>query len=137
MDNQEPPKSSECNEKIGVDEMLQRYAGEFGPWQLRHFMLTSVAWTLGAFQGMAVVFADHRPKWRCISGGACPETMCGLPHDAWEWDGGRRTSTVAEWDLVCKDMYKAGIPQFAFFVGCLLGGFTLHAIFILLILIKI
>ncbi|KAH7672163.1 Major facilitator sugar transporter-like protein [Dioscorea alata] len=124
MDNQVPSKPSECNEKIGVDEMLQRYAGEFGPWQLRHFMLTSVAWTLGAFQGMAVVFADHRPKWRCTSGGACPETMCGLPHDAWEWDGGRRTSTVAEWDLVCKDKYKAGIPQFAFFVGCLIGNGT-------------
>ncbi|KAH7672160.1 Major facilitator sugar transporter-like protein [Dioscorea alata] len=102
--------------------MLQRYAGEFGPWQLRHFMLTSVSWTLGAFQGMAVVFADHQPKWRCTSGGACPETMCGLPHDAWEWDGGRRTSTVAQWDLVCKDKYKAGIPQFAFFVGYLFGS---------------
>ncbi|KAM0932763.1 hypothetical protein DsansV1_C41g0237321 [Dioscorea sansibarensis] len=123
MDNQVPPLSGECDEKIGVDEMLRRYAGEFGPWQFRHFMLTSIAWALNAFHTLVVVFADHPPKWRCTAGGACPKTMCGLPHGAWEWDGGRRRSTVAEWGLVCKDKYKVGMAQSAFFAGSMIGGF--------------
>ncbi|KAM0932766.1 hypothetical protein DsansV1_C41g0237351 [Dioscorea sansibarensis] len=130
MDNQVPQNSSECNERIGVDEMLQHYTGEFGLWQLRHFMLTSVAWALCAFHTMIVVFADHRPKWRCISGNVCPKTMCDLPLGTWEWDGGRRTSTVVEWGLFCKDRYKIGMPQCAFFAGSMLGGFSLHTIFI-------
>ncbi|KAH7672164.1 Major facilitator sugar transporter-like protein [Dioscorea alata] len=122
MDNQVPSKSGECNEKIGVDDMLRRYAGEFGPWQLRHFMLTSLAWALNAFHTLVVVFADHRPEWRCTGGGACPETMCGLPHGAWEWDGGRRISTVAEWGLVCKNKYMIGMAQSAFFAGSMIGA---------------
>ncbi|KAJ0984450.1 hypothetical protein J5N97_002806 [Dioscorea zingiberensis] len=124
MEDQGSPQfSGECTEKMGVDEMLRRYAGEFGPWQLRHFMLTSIAWALNAFHTIVVVFTDHQPAWRCSStGGACPATMCALPPGSWEWAGGRRTSTVAEWGLVCKAKYKVGMAQSAFFAGSMLGA---------------
>ncbi|KAK1279634.1 Organic cation/carnitine transporter 4 [Acorus gramineus] len=51
---------------MGIDEMLERHAGEFGPWQLRHFVLTSLAWSLSAFHTMVVVFADREPRWYLV-----------------------------------------------------------------------
>ncbi|KAG6397817.1 hypothetical protein SASPL_139265 [Salvia splendens] len=51
-------------EGLCMDEMLKKYCGEFGWWQLRHFVLTSMAWALEAFHTMVVIFADREPAWR-------------------------------------------------------------------------
>ncbi|KAK1281040.1 Organic cation/carnitine transporter 4 [Acorus gramineus] len=113
---------------MGIDEMLERHAGEFGPWQLRHFVLTSLAWSLSAFHTMVVVFADREPDWRCTdrAGTAClpqpPRTMCGLDPGSWEWTDGPGSSTVAAWGLVCGSKYKIGLAQSGFFVGNMIGS---------------
>ncbi|KAF8410931.1 hypothetical protein HHK36_003468 [Tetracentron sinense] len=116
-------------EKMGIDEMLHRYCGEFGFWQLRHFVLTSLAWALEAFHTMVMIFADHEPDWRCTAaqGGdsACSsmaQTVCGLVPGSWEWVGGSGSSTVAEWGLVCGEKYKVGLAQSVFFAGCMIGA---------------
>ncbi|XP_020593781.1 organic cation/carnitine transporter 4-like [Phalaenopsis equestris] len=108
-------------EAINVDEMLTRFAGEFGPWQLRQFLLTSLAWILCAFQVMAVVFADQAPA----GPGACPVgSQLGRK---WWW----ARSTVEEWRLGCGDRYKVGLPQSAFFAGSMAAnspaGWPTHA----------
>ncbi|KAK1307829.1 Organic cation/carnitine transporter 4 [Acorus calamus] len=107
-----------------VDEMLRRHVGEFGPWQLRHFGLTNLAWILNAFHTMVMVFADREPDWRCRAGPGCVpgsvEGVCGLEPGTWEWVGG--SSTVAEWGLVCGEKYKVGLAQSAFFAGSMIGA---------------
>ncbi|KAE8704053.1 Organic cation/carnitine transporter 4 [Hibiscus syriacus] len=50
--------------KLCIDDMLQAYCGEFGHWQRKHFVLTSLAWALEAFHTMVMIFADREPGWR-------------------------------------------------------------------------
>lgn len=102
--------------------MLRLHAGEFGRWQLRHFVLTCAAWALEAFHTMVMIFADRQPPWRCLSGVDCPPEPCGIPSSAWEWVEGASASTVSEWGLICGQRYKIGLAQSAFFAGCMLGA---------------
>lgn len=127
----------DVTERIGIDEMLERWTGEFGRWQIKHFLLSSLAWTLEAFHTMVMIFADYEPHWHC-NGGKTPEdflsmkprfescsptgSICSMDRASWDWDGGPGVSTVSEWDLVCGQKYKVGFLQSAFFVGCLLGA---------------
>ncbi|KAI4388165.1 hypothetical protein MLD38_000520 [Melastoma candidum] len=97
-------------EKISIDAMLRDYCGEFGPWQMRHFVLTSLAWALEAFHTMVVIFADREPEGGCPGAGS----SWGLA------DGG--SSTVTEWGLVCGEKYKVGLVQAVFFTGCMIGA---------------
>ncbi|KAK1279631.1 Organic cation/carnitine transporter 4 [Acorus gramineus] len=116
----------EREEGIGIDEMLERHAGEFGSWQLRHFVLTSFAWLIEAFHTMVMIFADRQPDWACVGPGCRPGPasggVCGLEPGSWEWVGGPGGSTVSEFGLVCGDKYKVGLAQSAFFAGCMVGA---------------
>ncbi|XP_057766524.1 organic cation/carnitine transporter 4 [Salvia miltiorrhiza] len=111
-------------ERLCMDDMLKKYCGEFGWWQLRHFVLTSMAWALEAFHTMVVIFADREPAWRCIDGACSPEatTVCGLEPGSWEWIDGAGSSTVADFGLVCSEKYKVGLVQALFFGGCMIGA---------------
>ncbi|KAF5730598.1 hypothetical protein HS088_TW19G00190 [Tripterygium wilfordii] len=119
------PDPKSVIEKLCIDDMLQRYCGEFGWWQLRHFVLTSLAWALEAFHTMVMIFADREPDWRCFSLSGCDErerSVCRLEPGSWEWTGGPGSSTVAQWGLVCGEKYKVGLVQAAFFGGCMIGA---------------
>lgn len=122
--------------RITIDEMLRLHAGEFGRWQLKHFVLTSTAWALEAFHTMVMIFADRNPSWRCSDPTrVCPPEPCGLGPGAWEWVGGRGGSTVAEWGLVCGQKYKVGLVQSGFFLGCMIGEFcNFYFLFYLLLM---
>ncbi|KAK8942110.1 Organic cation/carnitine transporter 4 [Platanthera guangdongensis] len=109
-------------QRMGIDDLLRLHAGEFGRWQLRHFVLTCTAWALEAFHTMVMIFADRQPAWRCLSDGDCPPEPCGIPSSAWEWVEGTAASTVSEWGLICGQRYKVGLAQSAFFAGCMLGA---------------
>lgn len=118
---------SDRQRKLCMDDMLKQYCGEFGPWQLRHFVLTSLAWALEAFHTMVMIFADREPAWRCVGRTGCDEaarTVCGFEPGSWEWTGGRASSTVAEWGLVCGEKYRVGLVQALFFGGCMIGAGT-------------
>ncbi|XP_071696880.1 organic cation/carnitine transporter 4-like [Rutidosis leptorrhynchoides] len=113
-------------EGLPVDQMLTKYCGEFGSWQLKHFVLTSLAWVLEAFHTMVMIFADQEPGWTCETGSGCvwdaDKSVCELEPGSWRWDGGEGMSTVAEWGLVCDQKYKVGLVQALFFCGCMLGA---------------
>ncbi|XP_073058983.1 organic cation/carnitine transporter 4-like [Primulina eburnea] len=124
---QDESASVNLSERLCVDDMLQKFCGEFGRWQLRHFVLTSMAWALEAFHTMVVIFADREPAWRCTSGGtagcsAAAKSVCELEPGSWEWIGGGGSSTVAEFGLVCGQKYKVGLVQALFFGGCMIGA---------------
>lgn len=111
-------------QKVCIDDMLQNYCGEFGYWQLKHFVLTSLAWALEAFHTMVMIFADREPGWRCVGELGCDEKeshVCGLEPGSWEWEGGPGSSTVAQWGLVCGQKNKVGLVQALFFGGCMIG----------------
>eukprot|EP00253_Pinus_taeda_P027367 PITA_27367 len=127
----------ETRTNIGIDEMLETWAGEFGRWQLKHFVLASFAWTLMALQTMVIIFADSQPDWHCnkqkvpddshsMQRGLefCSPTVsiCSIDRASWDWDGSRGISTVSEWGLFCNEKYKVGLVQSAFFVGSLIGA---------------
>eukprot|EP00253_Pinus_taeda_P018340 PITA_18340 len=129
---------TERDTKISMDDMLQTWTGEFGRWQLRHFVLSSLAWTLEALHTMVMIFADHQPDWHCrkdmnptqnlpsMKHGfeSCTEkgSICSMDKASWEWEGGRGVSTVSTWGLICDQEYKVGVVQSAFFIGCMLGA---------------
>ncbi|KAJ0481693.1 putative major facilitator, sugar transporter, major facilitator superfamily [Helianthus annuus] len=111
-------------ERLCIDVMLRKYCGEFGYWQFKHFVLTSMAWALEAFHTMVMIFADREPDWSCEPGSDCVVTsdVCALQPGTWRWDGGSGMSTVAEWGLVCGQKYKVGLVQSLFFGGCMIGA---------------
>ncbi|KAG7015228.1 Organic cation/carnitine transporter 4, partial [Cucurbita argyrosperma subsp. argyrosperma] len=130
LQEQQPPPSTEPavelpKERLTVDDMLQKYCGEFGPWQLKNFVLVNLSWTLEALHIMVVIFADHEPRWQCVEGVACDragKSVCELKPGSWEWVEGRRSSTVAQWGLICGDKYKVGLAQAMFFLGSMMGS---------------
>jgi MFS transporter, OCT family, solute carrier family 22 (organic cation transporter), member 4/5 len=105
--------------RVGIDEALTSYAGEFGRWQLRHFVLVSAAWALEALHTMVIIFADREPAMTCAAA-PCGDRCAGAAA-GWEWAGGAASSTVAEWGLVCGQRYKVGLAQAVFFAGCMIG----------------
>ncbi|KAL3016960.1 hypothetical protein AAZX31_06G246000 [Glycine max] len=119
------PAGASASEKLCIDEMLQKYCGEFGRWQLKHFILTSLAWALEAFHTMVIIFADREPEWQCLDGAAgsgcdpAAKNVCRFEPGSWKWVG---DSTVAEWGLFCGDKFKVGLVQAVFFGGCMIGA---------------
>ena len=101
------------HEKLRMDDMLQKHCGEFGFWQLRHFIFASLAWALEAFHTMVMIFADREPSWQCLDGGGdgsgCfsgARSVCKLESGSWERIGGPASSTVAEFGLICGQKYR-------------------------------
>ncbi|KAH9323186.1 hypothetical protein KI387_017825 [Taxus chinensis] len=124
----------ENNEKkrITIDNMLMKWSGEFGRWQLRHFILASIPWTLEALHNMVMIFADQQPKWQCNpnnnNGGSgfdscsTAASICSMERSSWEWVRGNHISTVSEWGLICDQKYIVGLAQSVFFIGRLIGA---------------
>ncbi|XP_076899225.1 organic cation/carnitine transporter 4-like [Bidens hawaiensis] len=121
------PTAKPSFEMLTVDQMLTKYCGEFGFWQVKHFFLTCMAWALEAFPTMVMIFADRELDWTCNPGSGCvwdtDKSVCGLEPGSWRWvDGSEGWSKVAEWGLVCGEKYKVGLVQALFFAGCMIGG---------------
>uniref|UniRef100_A0A0E0KVM8 H(+)/Pi cotransporter n=1 Tax=Oryza punctata TaxID=4537 RepID=A0A0E0KVM8_ORYPU len=55
----------EARRRVSIDDALAWHAGEFGRWQLRHFVLVSSAWLLEALHTMVIIFAD---RWGLVCG---------------------------------------------------------------------
>lgn len=110
--------------ELTVDEIIEQHVGSFGFSQLVHVFLVSLAWIFDSQNTLITIFSDAQPPWRC-KGSMCSSTslasMCELDRGAWEWVGGNKSSTIAEWELICDKKFRAGIPASLFFIGSLCG----------------
>ncbi|KAF7011367.1 hypothetical protein CFC21_025685 [Triticum aestivum] len=116
------PGSVGGGNRLSIDDALAQHAGEFGRWQLRHFLLVIAAWTLEAMHTMVMIFADREPAMSCPAGdGRCGD-RCSGASAGWEWDQGSASSTVAEWGLVCGESYKVGLVHAMYFASAMIGA---------------
>ncbi|OAY73331.1 Organic cation/carnitine transporter 1 [Ananas comosus] len=118
--NAAPQKS-----ELTVDEIIEQHVGSFGFSQLLHVFLVSLAWMFDSQNTLVTIFSDAQPQWRCKgSSSSCSvhRSICELEKGSWEWVGGSKSSTIAEWGLICDKKFRAGVPASLFFVGSLLGS---------------
>ncbi|KAG8378641.1 hypothetical protein BUALT_Bualt07G0006500 [Buddleja alternifolia] len=123
-------KKTKNNLQLTVDEVLEEYVGSFGFSQLLQVFFVSLARIFDSQSTLVTIFTDAQPEsWRCI-GPECGATatvggggsVCGLKAGSWEWSGGNRSSTVAEWGLICDQRFLAALPTSLYFLGSLIGS---------------
>ncbi|GLJ53643.1 hypothetical protein SUGI_1144190 [Cryptomeria japonica] len=124
-DEEEREISIEGKIVFSVDKIVENYIGGFGRAQLFQVVVIALGWSFDAQNTFLPIFTDVQPSWRCANSTSvsCTEksSICEMDRRAWEWDRGKAVSVISEWDLICTNSYKAGIPQIFFFVGALLG----------------
>ncbi|KAL4316554.1 hypothetical protein S245_052773 [Arachis hypogaea] len=113
--------------ELTVDEVVEAYVGSLGLSQILHVLVVSFAWIFDAHSTLVTIFSDAQPpSWRCKNGVYCTDgrggSVCGLVPGSWEWVGGDRSSTVAEWGLICDRKFLAAVPASVNFLGSLLGS---------------
>lgn len=128
--------------ELTVDEVIEGYVGTFGFAQLIHVFLVSLAWIFDSQNTLVTIFTDAQPSWKCKPQIGTTnyinwcnntidhdphhhESICGLVSGSWEWIGGKQTSIISEWGLVCDYKFRAGIPASLFFLGSLFGTYPL------------
>ena len=117
VDREREGGHASTRDAITLDEMLSLHVGENGKAQLRHFLLSSMAWVPAAMLTLMSVFTERKPEWRCASDdnvlcgiGGNVTDICSLGDDDWEWVS-RSASVVSEWDLVCNDAWKVSFAD--------------------------
>ncbi|KAL5744919.1 hypothetical protein ACOSP7_027801 [Xanthoceras sorbifolium] len=113
-----------------LDEIIERYIGDFGWVQFLQAFLVSFAWVFDAQQTFISVFTDAEPTWHCndqLGDELCNSMsdICQLSKSSWSWDLPVHTSIISEWGLECASSLVKGLPASSFFMGCLAGGFVL------------
>ncbi|KAH9292646.1 hypothetical protein KI387_042168, partial [Taxus chinensis] len=90
--------------------------------QVIHVFLVSLAWFFDSQHTLVTIFTDAQASVRCeseTSGECASSLMCDMDkrgRTSWEWVGGKGTSIIAEWDLVCEDKvtYSWTVSGFTF-----------------------
>ncbi|OAY78532.1 Organic cation/carnitine transporter 1 [Ananas comosus] len=108
--NAAPQKS-----ELTVDEIIEQHVGSFGFSQLLHVFLVSLAWMFDSQNTLVTIFSDAQPQWRCKGS----SSSCSVHRSICELEKGK-SSTIAEWGLICDKKFRAGVPASLFFVGSLL-----------------
>eukprot|EP00118_Oscarella_pearsei_P011341 m.75698 g.75698 ORF g.75698 m.75698 type:complete len:490 (+) comp35949_c0_seq1:2053-3522(+) len=111
---------------MSLDDFYQEI-GDFGRYQkLVLFLTFACCWISGAIT-LFGFFAEMQPKsWTCAGAAALnDEQKCKM----WE-DGGcrieyelERDTIVNEWNIICSDKWKSGLPTSIYFIGVAIGSF--------------
>ncbi|KAJ0968979.1 hypothetical protein J5N97_021856 [Dioscorea zingiberensis] len=123
----EEGRETETKVELTVNEIIEQHVGSFGLSQFLQVFLVSLAWVFDAQNTLVTIFTDAQPAWKCkVPSSLCSSSasLCGLEPGTWEWNGGHKTSTVAEWNLICNHKFRAGVPSSMFFIGSLFGSVT-------------
>ena len=121
FDDEDSPQPSR-DDGLTVEEMISLHVGEIGKAQVRHFVLSSVAWVPAVFMTLMSVFTERDPAWRCVAPDGCEDrAFCSLNDKDWEWVS-KSASIRSEWNLVCGDAWKVSSADSMFFAGFFFGA---------------
>ncbi|KAJ4827295.1 hypothetical protein Tsubulata_042948 [Turnera subulata] len=131
--HQSPPANADSNldeNTTTIDELIEKCLGRFGWRQFLQCVLVSLAKLFDAQQVFISVYADAEPPWHCIdksTGSVCNSStdICKVPRHEWAWDDGSPKTIISEWSLQCASPFIKALPATSFFMGSLIGGFTL------------
>ncbi|KAJ4828438.1 hypothetical protein Tsubulata_047629, partial [Turnera subulata] len=111
-----------------IDEVIEKFLGSFGWSQFLQCILVSLAQLFDGQQVLISVFADAEPPWHCLksyTNGSSNIDICKISSTEWAWDAGYSKTTISEWSLQCASPFIKALPASSFFMGCIIGGFTL------------
>ncbi|KAJ4837004.1 hypothetical protein Tsubulata_045412, partial [Turnera subulata] len=111
-----------------IDEVIEKFLGSFGWSQFLQCILVSLAQLFDGQQVLISVFADAEPPWHCIESSTnCSSNfdICKISSTEWAWDAGSSKTTISEWSLQCASPFIKALPASSFFMGSIIGGFTL------------
>jgi len=120
-DDDDSPQPSR-DDGLTVEELISLHVGDLGRAQLRHFVLSSLAWMPTVFMTLMSVFTERDPAWRCLTPDGCAGgDNCSLERDEWEWVS-KSASIRSEWNLICGDAWKVSAADSMFFAGFFFGA---------------
>ncbi|KAH9287821.1 hypothetical protein KI387_031938 [Taxus chinensis] len=134
MESEEESGIEQQHMRLSVDEIIEKYVGGLGGAQLFQVLVVSLGWAFDAQNTFLPIFTDAQPSWRCSTSPHFLEmtaqtqtctpqsSLCDMDPHLWEWNAPKNASIISEWDLLCANSFKSGIPQFFFFTGALLGA---------------
>jgi OCT family organic cation transporter-like MFS transporter 4/5 len=119
-----------------IDSFLANVAGEFGPYQVKHYAIVGSAWISVAVATLSMVLTGQAPRWRSERDGynathteapACDNVNFQESLEPFDfvrpWE-----STTAEWALVCDRANFAALLGTLFFIGFGIGAFGLGSV---------
>ena len=125
--DQENPGLNQDLPSLSLEETIEKILGGFGWSQFIQAILVAILGFFDAQQTFINIFADADPKWHCNFNTTCnpSSNICQLPKGAWSWDESSHKTIISEWGLECASSFITGLPASSFFVGNLIGGFSL------------
>nr|POE56978.1 organic cation/carnitine transporter 2 [Quercus suber] len=125
--DQENPGLNQDLPSLSLEETIEKVLGGFGWSQFIQAILVAILGFFDAQQTFINIFADADPKWHCNFNTTCNRSsnICQLPKGAWSWDESSHKTIISEWGLECASSFITGLPASSFFVGNLIGGFSL------------
>ncbi|CAE5963518.1 unnamed protein product [Arabidopsis arenosa] len=110
--------------ELTIDEVIEQHIGPSGFAEILHALFVSIPVLFDAQTSFISIYSDRQPAARLVATGTAIESssLCGLPTDKWEWIGGKRSSVVSEWNLICQHKFLVALPSTLFFVGSLVGS---------------
>ena len=111
-----------------LNNILSRI-GEFGPFQMRVYLLLNALTVFRCFQMFLLVFVADKPQWNCPVDGEYlsdenekfPCLKNGSSCENVQFSG-EFTSIASEWRLICDREYKRSLAGAVVMTGCLLGA---------------
>ena len=111
---------AQADELTTIDAFLTNIAGEFGPFQWRHFALVVSAQATCGILTLSMVFTGRAPSYGPgVRANSSSPLQCAASTSqlvrTWE-------STTSEWALVCDDAFMAPLMGTLYFVGFGVGA---------------
>eukprot|EP00201_Polytomella_parva_P022882 CAMPEP_0175043076 /NCGR_PEP_ID=MMETSP0052_2-20121109/2958_1 /TAXON_ID=51329 ORGANISM="Polytomella parva, Strain SAG 63-3" /NCGR_SAMPLE_ID=MMETSP0052_2 /ASSEMBLY_ACC=CAM_ASM_000194 /LENGTH=596 /DNA_ID=CAMNT_0016306039 /DNA_START=194 /DNA_END=1981 /DNA_ORIENTATION=+ len=129
--------STGSSNALSFDDILVKYAGEFGRYQLKLLLISSLMWIPNCLVILFMVFHSSPDPitshyWQCTNSSdtACLSVyseadpsagFCTLARSQYEWTHKSR-SILSQFDLVCSRAWQAQLANSIFFFGYLIGS---------------
>uniref|UniRef100_A0A7N2LJG5 Uncharacterized protein n=1 Tax=Quercus lobata TaxID=97700 RepID=A0A7N2LJG5_QUELO len=123
---QQTPGIKRVLPSLSLDETIEQIMGGFGWSQFLQAILVSVPTFFDAQQTFISIYTDAEPKWHFNFSTTC--NRCQISKSDWSWpswDESSQKTIISDWGLECASSFMIGLHASSFFIGSLIGGFTL------------